>query len=295
MNLLLGKMRSNRPRLASKSNNATVSRAPSPPALLRHISDESWSSARRELSREIALLKTSDPSELSSQSSSLSSPPLLHPDDLCRALCAACRRQPPLDVIRLILDLCPDAASRPEPCTGRYPLHIALQHAGSKEVVELLVRRNPAAAAVCAAPDESGRTALHELCDTYVRTYRERHQKSVDKTALVLVRLLRCCAPTTTNLEDADGMTAIEYAVLNHMDHTSVRTLRLWSQRDWRNRRKPGYGVPGAQDGLWSFKDDKDAAVKMATATKATDSGNSGRSWMRGHAIAMLKRAPPAA
>mmetsp|Transcript_53124 Transcript_53124/g.158971 ORF Transcript_53124/g.158971 Transcript_53124/m.158971 type:complete len:286 (-) Transcript_53124:157-1014(-) len=248
--------------------------------LPRLIAEKKWRNVQKVLKKANQGPKESDRSKA----------PNLDRDILCRTLRIACRHQPPLKVVRIILDLCPEAAFEVDFITSRSPLHIAVEFEASVEVIKLLADHHPVTAGagvdfvafgdaieLIAEPqpsaavlvDGSGKTPLHVACESYVQTYRERRRCQVDEDAkkqkdppldeclLAIVKCLRLCTPTCVNLEDKAGMTALEYAILNCVDNKAVETIHRWSQRDWANREKRGYGQAGAQTGLWYFNDDE--------------------------------------
>mmetsp|Transcript_12818 Transcript_12818/g.37688 ORF Transcript_12818/g.37688 Transcript_12818/m.37688 type:complete len:362 (-) Transcript_12818:91-1176(-) len=245
--------------------------------LLMLVKAEEWESVRSIISKKRApvspCISSSSPTTIDS----------LHPKKcdtqhspiISRVLLSACRRNPPPDIVRSILELSPDAASQPDRLTERHPLHIALNFAASPECIAILIEASPASAD---AVDPSGKFPLHILCESYVNAYRERSETSrpkkkklkgakkyknaghmvqpensiLNKSITDIVKILRGAAPEVVNREDKTGVSALEYAVLNCLNANAMGVLHVWSQRDWKNRKRPGYG--GGQEGLWDFE-----------------------------------------
>lgn len=175
------------------------------------------------------------------------------------------RFDPPIEIIKALLDLVPDQIAQSD-CLGRLPLHVATGCRCSAPAVRLLVDRHPDG---CLARDQDGKTPLILACDADCELF-EGHSgvRARSPPSLDVVRVLvRCvgCVP----LEDSDGMSALEHAILSEADLRVVKMLqylerRLGEGESAKRRRREG-DAPGTDGSTTSTTDDVPAAVFVGT------------------------------
>ena len=167
----------------------------------------------------------------------------------------ALRLHGPLGVIRTIVMTNPNSILSLEPVNGRTALHIAAASWCEPEILAYLLSVHPNAASVL---DGDRRCPLHLLLLPTAETSRDeddrsssvhwkwRHHSSYSRPSPSIIRTLLAAAPHTVNLEDDDGMSPlelalvsghdIEYCVYNYMRRVSVKQWRR-AERDKRNGR----------------------------------------------------------
>merc|ERR1712048_1101287 len=138
----------------------------------------------------------------------------------------ACKLRPPLSVLRNLYAREPFNASKMD-SDRRYPLHHALEHKSSIEVLQFLIKKNRLAVK---ARDVSGRTPLYIA----VQQCRERWERqtmgstriSLETTYVMNVIDLLCDTyPALALVEDENGMSALEYAIIAELDGRVICTL----------------------------------------------------------------------
>lgn len=145
----------------------------------------------------------------------------------------AARFQAPLRILSLIAKLYPASLASSD-VTGRYPIHVAAKWGATPDVIAYLIKKNPA---VAGAPDSTGRTPMHYVGKWYLRHF-DNVMYSRDDSMLQVVRLLKSAAPKSVNLEDNEGMNAIEYALQSDANLKVVKTMQRACRDDWRDRSK---------------------------------------------------------
>ena len=140
---------------------------------------------------------------------------------------ACVRFDPPISVLQQVIELHPQALRR-EDCIGRTPLHIAAGSGASSLVMKILTVNYPDA---CNIQDEDGKTPLHLACDTSCELFENydesspRGPPSRDTVCVLLSGSLDAVV-----LEDADEMTAVEYALLSDAPIEVVTLLQKATQ-----------------------------------------------------------------
>ena len=150
-----------------------------------------------------------------------------------------CRFHPPLDVVQKIVESFPeyiDGIDR----DSRLPLHIATRWGASSLVIKFLLQLSPNAEAV---QDYLGKTPLILACQSYRRNFvpsieddKNSYPSTLKKSMLQIVQALYKTAPEVVSLEDEDGATALEYAIIVEADIRVVRLLHMASAKDWQIR-----------------------------------------------------------
>ena len=152
----------------------------------------------------------------------------------------AVRFQSPLRTVLLLSRHFPSSLEQSD-ATGRYPIHVAAKWGAMPDVIEFLIRTNPAAAGV---QDDLGKTPMHYVAEYYTRNYNRRIASvcPVNESMLLVVKLLKNAAPKSVNLEDHDGVNAIEYALESDADIKVVKTMQRACRDDWREMKLQGQG-----------------------------------------------------
>lgn len=150
----------------------------------------------------------------------------------------AARFQAPLRIISLLARKYPQSLSAAD-VTGRYPIHVAAKWAATPDVIAYLIKMNPSVAGV---PDSTGKTPMHYVGECYMHNFAS-PMYCRDDSMLQVVRLLKNAAPQSVNLEDNDGMNAIEYALISDANLKVVKTMQRACRDDWRERSKSGNSI----------------------------------------------------
>lgn len=140
----------------------------------------------------------------------------------------ACRHQSPLDLIKKIVSLNPELVYLANP-DGQVPLHIASQNGASPDIIDFFCVPKRYTSGV---QDSMGRTALHLACASYTDTMVQPTKKAFTKTVRTLIQ----SSPATINVEDIDGINAVEYAIESNVDLKILRLIQKASERDWKRR-----------------------------------------------------------
>mmetsp|Transcript_19562 Transcript_19562/g.41102 ORF Transcript_19562/g.41102 Transcript_19562/m.41102 type:complete len:427 (+) Transcript_19562:154-1434(+) len=150
----------------------------------------------------------------------------------------ACRFQAPLRTISLLATLFSVSLERPD-ATGRYPIHVAAKWGATPDVIHFLICSNPA---VVGVPDDLGKTPMHYVGEFYGRNYSRHCPYPVNEAMLQVVKLLKSAAPKSVNLEDREGMNAIEYALESHADIKVIKSMQRACRDDWRDMKSHAAG-----------------------------------------------------
>lgn len=143
----------------------------------------------------------------------------------------AARFQAPLRIISLLSRMHPQSLSSSD-IAGRYPVHVAAKWGATPDVIAYLIKTNPT---VTGMPDSTGKTPMHYVGECYLQHF-DNALYSCDDSMLQVVRLLRNAAPLSVNLEDDEGMNAIEYALASDANLKVIKTMQRASRDDWRDR-----------------------------------------------------------
>lgn len=128
------------------------------------------------------------------------------------ALHYACQFRPPLDVVKLLYRIYPQALFERD-CKQRYVLHIACKHGCSPFVIEYLLKKNPEAAK---ARDIKDRTPFLHLFKSYVFRS-DRQERRASKDLLDIANALHNLDPKASTNEDDNGYNALEYAITKEL------------------------------------------------------------------------------
>lgn len=145
----------------------------------------------------------------------------------------AARFQAPLRILSLLARMYPQSLTSSD-ITGRYPIHVAAKWGATPEVIAYLIKTNPSVAGV---QDSSGKTPMHYIGECYLQHFNS-HMYDRDDSMLQVVRLLKNAAPNSVNLEDNEGMNAIEHALVSDANIKVIKTMQRACRDDWRERSK---------------------------------------------------------
>ena len=158
---------------------------------------------------------------------------LRHPANNDSLLHVACKYQPPIQVIKKMVNVSPDLVSLIN-FDGQSPLHVAAQYGASPEVICFLCLSYPDTSEF---QDIKGKTPLHLACESYITHYVQSPNRTPQEALLLTVKVLVRTSPTTVNLEDVDDMSAVEYLLDAEIDLKIVRVIQKASVKEWERRR----------------------------------------------------------
>lgn len=146
------------------------------------------------------------------------------------SLHACVRYNPPPHIIKMILDLVPESLT----CTDfalRTPLHVAVGMQARLSTIEVLVNFYLDA---CLMQDLEGKTPLHLACDGACKLFEtDLHDNLTIRTPKFdMIRTLIDTCPGSVQLEDYDGMSALEYAILSDAPLKVVELLQITTRTE---------------------------------------------------------------
>lgn len=148
---------------------------------------------------------------------------------LCNRLHSCVRWSPPAYIVKMLLDLVPESPSCID-CLQRTPLHVAAGTRSSSSVIKLLTEAYPEA---CAVQDMDGKTPLHLACDNECELFESdrkgcstRGPPSYD----VVLTLIKA-SPLSLPVEDEEGMSALEHAIVSEAPISVVKVLQKATRR----------------------------------------------------------------
>ena len=150
----------------------------------------------------------------------------------------ALRYRSPLHIIKLFALRYPRCLTHPDP-TGKYATHVAAKYGSMPNVMEYLVKKNVHAAGV---QDPRGKAPIHYVAEFYATNNGARTMQAMYGNMLDVVHILREAAPASFNLEDNDGMNAVEYAIMNDCEIKVIKTMQRTARDDWRALKANGQG-----------------------------------------------------
>merc|ERR1711862_88055 len=151
----------------------------------------------------------------------------------------ASRSQAPLRIITLLSREFPESLSSTD-AAGRYPVHVAAKWGATPDVIQFLIKTNISSAGIS---DSSGKTPVHYAGEHYLTNFTSLLYDR-DQAQLYVVKMLMTAAPKSVNLEDEEGMNAIEYALESDASLSVIRAMQRACRDDWRERSKAGAPVP---------------------------------------------------
>eukprot|EP00804_Cyclotella_cryptica_P031025 CCRYP_013591-RA/>CCRYP_013591-RA protein AED:0.00 eAED:0.00 QI:965/-1/0/1/-1/1/1/0/195 len=132
----------------------------------------------------------------------------------------------PDDVLMFISERFPETL-RQENGDGQFPPHVACSSGSSPEFISHCINMCPQAVA---AKDNSGKTPIHHLCQSYHDSKRAVSSKTKRTMQQILWMLFRK-APASIVAEDNDGIDAIEYALESNLDVNFIQILQDMTSR----------------------------------------------------------------
>ncbi len=151
-----------------------------------------------------------------------------------------CRFQAPLYIVVLFEEVYPESFTSLDDL-GRYPLHIACAWGSSLDTIKFLIDSYPDAAKI---QDSHGKCAIHHLCRSFKHHYQDTSGILFNDRMMDIVESLYTAAPMSFNVEDNDGMNALEYAIESGFDMKIIRAMQracrdTWREMKDRSRDKP--------------------------------------------------------
>ena len=157
---------------------------------------------------------------------------------------AVVKYHPPLHILDAMIDAHGDAL-KGQDCVGRTPLHVACGSGVDDMIIRRLVKAYPEA---CDLQDGDGKLPLHIVCDTECILF-EGDQSPRPPPSVDVVRALLSGSVRSVLVEDDDGMSPIEYAIVSD---NNIKVVTLLQTASMSLRRK-------------------DAKISKATATTSTE------------------------
>ena len=184
--------------------------------LSKIIAKKQWSSLRKHISTSSAYLILFENNDS-----------LLH---------QVCKYQPPLSLVNYMVQTNPKLLSMTN-SFGHSPLHVAIQNAASPDIIDFLCTSSPEMPGM---KDHMGKTPLHMACESYSKS-RSKSKSKIDfrsnkKGLRKIIESLIEYSPTTVNLEDVGGITAIEYALDTNTDIKTIHMIQRASQSEWKRK-----------------------------------------------------------
>ena len=99
--------------------------------------------------------------------------------------------------------------------------------------------------------DTVGKTPLHLLCESYSSSAdlsKGNESISPEDNMIESTKALIRAAPEVLNIEDDDGMTAVEYCIYSGAPYEAVRKIQKASEKDWKERKRKS--TPGQDSHL---------------------------------------------
>ena len=137
---------------------------------------------------------------------------------------AVVKYHPPLHILDAMIDAHGDAL-KGQDCVGRTPLHVACGSGADDLIIQRLVKAYPQA---CDVQDGDGKLPLHIVCDTECVLF-EGDQTPRPPPSLNVVRALLSGSVRSVLVEDDDGMSPIEYAIISDNNIKVVTLLQTAS------------------------------------------------------------------
>lgn len=229
----------------SGANNAKVQRKRN--RLTRFIIREDWDGLFNELEADLDAPNVEDVEVV--DEAVVKALLVLDPDTDRSALHIICSAHPPLHVVQKVARACPEALSQMDK-NGHTPLHCAAEWGASSAVVDFLIYKYPAAAGMT---DLDGKTPLHLTCENCCYDAAcdmghlpfekncgadESQPQLVKGPLLPVIKALCKAAPKIPNIEDDEGISALEYAIMHDADVKVVKLLQKASSTAWKDEKK---------------------------------------------------------
>ena len=141
-----------------------------------------------------------------------------------QSLHACVRFNPPLHIVQVLIDLLPESTSFVD-CMNQTPLHIAAGTRADLSTIQLLVNASPFS---CSIRDVNGMTPLQLACDSTCEIYTGDEQDCPrDPPTYDVVSTLLKIYPTAVTLEDEEGTSALEHAIMSDAPIRVVNYLQF--------------------------------------------------------------------
>ena len=152
---------------------------------------------------------------------------------------------------------------------GRLPLHIATGCRCSSPTVRILVDLHPDA---CLARDDDGKTPLILACDAECELFEGDDLRTRGPPSFDVVRILVRCVRSVP-LEDSDGMSALEHAIISDAPLKVVQMLQYVERRlgegECAKRQRQQENASGGSNSTTATNDVPTTVVVKRTTEKA--------------------------
>ena len=95
--------------------------------------------------------------------------------------------------------------------------------------------------------DADGKCAIHHLCHTFKRHFQGASSNLFNDSMLDTVKILYAAAPMSFNVEDNDGMDALEYAIESELDINIITAMQRACRDVWREMKEKSKGKTQVQ------------------------------------------------
>lgn len=140
---------------------------------------------------------------------------------------ACIRFNPPPSTLKLMLRLSPASAGWVD-CLNRTALHVAAGIRASPKCIKMLVDTFPEA---CMIQDADGKTALHFACDVNCELFQGDEGITREPPSFEVVSYLVRSSLESLLLEDEQGMSALECAIMSDADISIIKFLMQGTKR----------------------------------------------------------------
>ena len=177
---------------------------------------------------------------------------------LIRAVCHS-RRNPPLQVISDLIHYDRNATSTRNE-KGQTPLHIAVANRTSFEVIEHLTNEFPEATEM---RDHDGKIPLMIFCESYFSiNHKDMTPTEKEDEFIDLLDILLNASIHSIVIEDKNGRTALEYAIMNDAGLQAIKMLQEKSKMYYDKICKDFELVNSGKE-LYNFSSSKTRFYKM--------------------------------
>lgn len=153
---------------------------------------------------------------------------------------AMARYNPPLDIVALMIEICPDQPAAKD-CLGRTPLHVAAGSGATPNLIKLIAHACPSS---CVAQDEDLKTPLHYACDSSCVLFEGDDNKTGRQVCHDSIRALLSESLDAATIEDIDEMNPLEYAILSDAGLKTVKILQKASCKTLQSRSRSTSPIP---------------------------------------------------
>lgn len=147
-----------------------------------------------------------------------------------------CRDHPYIADVELLLSI--SNAAHMKDSNGKLPLHVACEYGASVKVIETLLDEYTSAAMIS---DKEGKLPIHHLCESYIRNSSSliTEDDAIDDF-LAILRILLYRSANSLLKVDANGMSALEHAIVANSEYDIVYALQKTTEKLLKSRSEHG-------------------------------------------------------